>query len=68
MQTTIDVRGMTCGHCEKVVKGALDELNGVTAVEVHLSSGKVDVSYDDAQVTVADMREAIEEQGYDVVA
>lgn len=68
MQTTIDVRGMTCGHCEKAVKGALDELNGVTAVEVHLSSGKVDVSYDDAQVTVADMREAIEEQGYDVVA
>lgn len=68
MQTTLGVRGMTCGHCEKAVKGALDGLTGITAVEVHLSAGKVDISYDDAQVTISDMRETIEEQGYDVVA
>lgn len=68
MQTTLDVRGMTCGHCEKAVKGALDEINGVTGVEVHLSAGKVDVTYEDAKVTISAMREAIEEQGYDVVA
>ncbi|MEC5424874.1 copper chaperone CopZ [Virgibacillus sp. C22-A2] len=67
MQTTLDVRGMTCGHCEKSVKGAIEELNGVTGVEVHLNTGKVDVTYDDAQVAVADLREAVEEQGYDVV-
>ncbi|WP_404454053.1 copper chaperone CopZ [Virgibacillus necropolis] len=68
MQTTIDVRGMTCGHCEKAVKGALEGLTGVTTVEVHLSAGKVDVSYDDSKVSISDMREAVEEQGYDVVA
>lgn len=67
MQTTLDVVGMTCGHCESAVKGALEKLNGVTGVEVNLGTGKVDVTYDDAQVTVADMREAVEEQGYDVV-
>ncbi|ASN04825.1 copper chaperone CopZ [Virgibacillus necropolis] len=68
MQTTLAVRGMTCGHCEKAVKGSLEKLEGVKGVEVHLSAGKVDVSYDDAEVTIAEMREAIEEQGYDVVA
>ncbi|MFZ3576728.1 copper chaperone CopZ [Virgibacillus sp. DJP39] len=68
MQTTLDVRGMTCDHCQKAVKGALDELRGVKGVEVHLAAGKVDVSYDDAEVTVSEMREAIEDQGYDVVA
>lgn len=68
MQTTLDVKGMTCGHCESSVKGALKGLDGVTSVEVDLGSGKVDVTYDDAQVTVAEMREAIEDQGYDVVA
>ncbi|ASK62804.1 copper-binding protein [Virgibacillus phasianinus] len=68
MQTTIDVRGMTCGHCEQAVKGALTALNGVEGVEVHLTAGKVDVTYDDAKVTIAAMRAAIEEQGYDVVA
>ncbi|AIF44064.1 copper chaperone CopZ [Virgibacillus sp. SK37] len=67
MQTTLDVRGMTCGHCEQAVKNALEELTGVTGVEVHLNTGKVDVTYDNAQVTIAKMREAIEEQGYDVV-
>ncbi|MFD2759644.1 copper chaperone CopZ [Lentibacillus juripiscarius] len=68
MQTTLDVKGMTCGHCESAVKGALEGLDGVQAVEVNLGSGKVDVTYDDAKVTVADMREAVEDQGYDVVA
>lgn len=68
MQTTLDVRGMTCGHCEKAVKGALEALNGVNGVEVHLTAGKVDVSYDDALVEISAMRAAIEEQGYDVVA
>ncbi|MFD1039671.1 copper chaperone CopZ [Virgibacillus byunsanensis] len=68
MQTTLDVRGMTCGHCEKSVKDALEGLEGVNGVEVNLGTGKVDVTYDDAHVTVSDMREAIEDQGYDVVA
>ncbi|MBY7144016.1 heavy-metal-associated domain-containing protein [Virgibacillus sp. NKC19-3] len=67
MQTTLDVVGMTSGHCESVVKDALGELNGVTSVEVNIGTGKVDVTYDDVQVTVADMREAVEDQGYDVV-
>ena len=68
MQTTLDVRGMTCGHCEKAARGALEALNGVNSVEVHLTAGKVDVSYDDALVEISAMRAAIEEQGYDVVA
>lgn len=68
MQTTLSVRGMTCAHCESAVKGALEEMNGVTAVEVHLDAGKVDITYDDALVTVSDMRVAIEDQGYEVVA
>lgn len=67
MQTTLDVKGMTCGHCESSVKGALKGLNGVTNVEVNLSTGKADVTYDNEQVTVKNMRDAVEEQGYDVV-
>ncbi|SDQ27626.1 copper chaperone [Virgibacillus subterraneus] len=68
MQITLEVKGMTCGHCESSVKGALEELDGITGVEVNLGSGKVDVTYDDAKASVADMREAIEDQGYDIVA
>ncbi|PAD36089.1 MULTISPECIES: copper chaperone CopZ [Terribacillus] len=68
MEMTLQVNGMTCGHCEKAVKGALGELEGIQGVDVDLASGKVDVVYDDTLVTKNEMKEAIEEQGYDVVA
>ncbi|HLR22944.1 MAG TPA: copper chaperone CopZ [Pseudogracilibacillus sp.] len=65
---TLDVKGMSCGHCKSSVEGALKNLEGVTNVEVNLNTGKVDVTYDNAKVKIADMREAVEDQGYDVVA
>lgn len=68
MQTkTLDVQGMTCGHCKMSVEGALNGLDGVSAAEVHLDSGKVEVTYDEAQVSLENMKEAVEDQGYDVV-
>ncbi len=68
MKATLNVQGMTCGHCKKAVNGALLELDGVETVEVDLASGKVEVEYDESKVTVDQMNEAVEEQGYDVVA
>ncbi|KAA0956057.1 MULTISPECIES: copper chaperone CopZ [Planococcaceae] len=67
MQTkTLDVRGMTCGHCKISVEGALKGLEGVSAAEVDLNSGKVEVTYDESKVSSENMKEAVEEQGYDV--
>lgn len=67
METTLDVSGMTCGHCERAVKGALEGIEGVEGVEVSLDTGKVNVIYDEAIANIQSMREAVEEQGYDVV-
>lgn len=66
METTLNVQGMTCGHCKASVEGALKKLDGVTAAEVDLRAGNVAVTYDEAKVTVDAMKEAIEDQGYDV--
>ncbi|MFS0752810.1 copper chaperone CopZ [Oceanobacillus sp. 1P07AA] len=69
MQTkTLDVQGMTCGHCKMSVEGALQKLDGVTAAEVDLGSGKVDVTYDESKVSLENMKAAVEDQGYDVSA
>lgn len=62
---TLNVKGMTCGHCEASVKGALKEV-GAEDVKVDLGTGKVDVSYNKENVTLDKMKEAVEEQGYDV--
>ncbi|TLS38893.1 copper chaperone CopZ [Pseudalkalibacillus caeni] len=64
--TTLNVQGMTCGHCKKAVDGALTDLEGVTDVNVNLEAGKVDVTYDEAKTNLDSMKEAIEEQSYDV--
>ncbi|MGB6406309.1 MAG: copper chaperone CopZ [Planococcus donghaensis] len=67
MQTkTLDVKGMTCGHCKMSVEGALKGLEGVSAVEVDLNAGKVDVTYDESKVSTENMKEAVEDQGYKV--
>ncbi|MDQ0214415.1 copper chaperone [Oikeobacillus pervagus] len=64
-KVTFNVKGMTCGHCEKAVKGALQEVEGVTEVQVQLSTGTVVVNYE-ANASVEKMKETIEDQGYDV--
>lgn len=67
MQTkSLDVKGMTCGHCKMSVEGALNKLDGVTAIEVDLGSGKVEVTYDETKISLDNMKEAVEDQGYDV--
>nr|WP_289036906.1 copper chaperone CopZ [uncultured Allobacillus sp.] len=68
MQITLKVTGMTCGHCKQSVNDALSNLEGVESVEVNLDSGNVDVAYEDSLVSKEQLIEAVEEQGYDVVA
>lgn len=63
---TLSVQGMSCGHCVKAVEGGVGELNGVISVEVSLEDAKVTVAFDPSQVTVEDIKEAIDDQGYDV--
>lgn len=67
-ETTLKVTGMTCNHCVQAVEGALTELTGVERALVDLKENSVAVQYDESAVTVAQMTEAIEDQGYDVEA
>ena len=67
LDVELEVKGMSCGHCEKAVKDALTALNGVEQVDVHLDSGKVDVKYDQNTTDLEAICEKIEEQGYEVV-
>lgn len=66
MEKTLNVQGMTCGHCKMSVENALNELDGVSTAKVDLDAGKVEVNYDEAKVSLENMQEAIEDQGYDV--
>lgn len=65
MKKILIVEGMSCGHCEKAVKSALEELKEVSSVEVSLADKKVVVEGSD--LIDEKLKEAIEDAGYDVV-
>ncbi|MGX2960875.1 copper chaperone CopZ [Peribacillus sp. JNUCC 23] len=63
---TLNVSGMSCGHCVNAVEGNVGKLAGVAEVKVHLETGKVDVAFDHEKVTLEKIKETIDDQGYDV--
>lgn len=60
----ISVYGMSCGHCSARVKKALEEVPGVTNVEVFLDEKKACYEYDPSQVRLEAVKQAIEAAGY----
>lgn len=63
----LNVEGMSCSHCENRVKNAVSSLNGVNSVNVDLANKKVSIELDASTVTEKQIKDAIEEQGYQVV-
>jgi copper chaperone len=60
----LKVEGMSCQHCVNSIEGALKTIGAQGKVD--LISGSVTVEYDDANLELDKIKEAIEEQGYDV--
>ncbi|WP_102509729.1 cation transporter [Sanguibacter massiliensis] len=66
--TTLDVTGMTCGHCVSAVTKELEAVSGVKNVSVDLNVGEaseVTVVSDDVLEEDA-LRAAIDEAGYEI--
>ncbi len=67
-QKTLNIEGMSCGHCKAAVEGELGKLSGVKRANADVEKGTVEVSYDEGTVTTEDLAGAIEEAGYGVAA
>ncbi len=63
--TTLDISGMTCASCVAHIEGALKELDGVTKAVVTLALNAAKVEYVPTLVTVADMKRAVRNVGYE---
>lgn len=66
LKVMLNVEGMSCGHCVKAVEGSVGELPGVEEVKVNLAGGQVEVAFDESKVTEEQIKETIDDQGYDV--
>ena len=65
MKRRLLVEVMSCGHCEKAVKNALGEIDGVNNVVVDLATKKVEVEGENLIDSV--LKVAIEDAGYDLL-
>jgi copper chaperone len=64
MQQTLNVTGMTCGHCEMAVKKAILQLDPQAIVVIDRPANTVQVTSDQPREALA---HAIAEEGYAVV-
>ena len=64
---TLNVEGMTCDHCVQTIKEAVNNLVGISRVEVNLDNKQVAVEYDKALVKLDSITDKIVEIGFEVI-
>ncbi|MEV0697010.1 heavy-metal-associated domain-containing protein [Saccharopolyspora sp. NPDC050389] len=67
IETNYTVTGMTCDHCVRSVTEEIGRIGAVSDVRVDLPTGAVTVRSAEP-VSDADVREAVEEAGYELAA
>jgi len=60
----LKIGGMTCAMCVKTIEDTIKRLDGISSVNVNLSAEKAHITYNPKMTTVAEMKRAIEEAGY----
>jgi len=55
---------MSCATCSATVEEAVDELDGVSSVDVSVATDEATVEYDPAEVSLSQVYAVIEESGY----
>ena len=66
MKKIIEIKGMTCGHCQARVDKTLNEIDGISA-KVELKKNRATATYS-KEVDDQVIKDAIEEAGYEVTA
>lgn len=64
-QATLQIDGMSCGHCVGRVQKALSSLDGVTLKGV--SVGSATLEYDESRISAAQIDSAIDAAGFSVL-
>ena len=64
---SLNIKGMTCGGCVKSITNVLQQLPGISSVNVSLEQNNAVINYDPTKVKPAQFKAAIEDAGFDVV-
>lgn len=69
METTLNISGMTCGHCVASVTEEIEAIDGVDSVNVDLNAGGISTAVvtSSRDLSPVELGEAVAEAGYLVV-
>ncbi len=63
-KTVFRIGGMHCAACSAACERALRKLPGMAEASVNFASERAEVAYEESRLTMADIRRAVEEEGY----
>ena len=66
MMKTLEIEGMMCGHCEKMVKRCLEKFPQISEAVVSHEAGTAVISMNE-DVPEDDIKQAIEKEGYEYI-
>ncbi len=62
------IKGMSCAACSASVQRVVSRLEGVSACDVNLITGKMTVNFDESAVSDADFKAIVERAGFGIAA
>lgn len=66
VETTLQVKGMTCTGCENRVRTALQRLEGVVTANADHRAAAVSLRFDPERISEEQIKERIRAGGYDI--
>jgi len=67
MHKELIVEGMSCAACSSAVERILNKQDAVESAQVNLTTKKLNVEYDDSQMTMDTIKELIVKAGFEPV-
>jgi P-type Cu+ transporter len=66
-EKTLSIEGMTCASCSQAVEKATEKLSGVHEANVNLATEKLNIRFDENEITLYEIKSAVDDAGYKAV-
>lgn len=67
MKETLQVEGMTCSCCVGKVEKSINQLDGVSSIQIDVDNEEIEVAFNKDTVTLEQIKGKIKAEGYKVV-
>ncbi len=66
IETSLKVPSIACDACARSIKNSLSRLSGIDGIEVDVNSKIVKFKYDEAKISLDDIKRKLDDIGYTV--